>query len=64
MTDQELVERAFAMHQFSYAPYSKFPVGAALLCEDGTHPNSAGQALIGQAFRKFAEAQESLPETS
>lgn len=36
MTDQELVERAFAMHQFSYAPYSRFPVGAALLCEDGT----------------------------
>ena len=36
MTDQELVEQAFAMHQFSYAPYSKFPVGAALLCEDGT----------------------------
>ena len=35
-----------------------------LLCEDGTHPNSAGQALIGQAFRKFAEAQESLPETT
>ena len=34
-----------------------------LLCEDGTHPNSTGQALIGQAFRKFAEAQESLPET-
>ena len=25
-----------------------------LLCEDGTHPNSAGQALIGQAFREFA----------
>ena len=25
-----------------------------LLCEDGTHPNSAGQALIGQAFRAFA----------
>jgi cytidine deaminase len=36
MTDQELVKRAFAMHQFSYAPYSKFPVGAALLCADGT----------------------------
>ena len=29
MTDQKLVEQAFAMHQFSYAPYSKFPVGAA-----------------------------------
>ena len=25
-----------------------------LLCEDGTHPNSAGQALIGDAFRDFA----------
>ena len=36
MTDQELVEQAVAMHQFSYAPYAKFPVGAALLCEDGT----------------------------
>ena len=36
MTDQELVKRAFAMHQFSYVPYSKFPVGAALLCADGS----------------------------
>ena len=36
MTDQELVERAFAMHRFSYVPYSNFPVGAALLCADGT----------------------------
>ena len=25
-----------------------------LLCEDGTHPNSAGQAVIGEAFRAFA----------
>ena len=36
MTDRELVERARAMHQYSYAPYSHFPVGAALLCKDGT----------------------------
>lgn len=35
MTDRELVEKAFAMHRFSYVPYSKFPVGAALLSEDG-----------------------------
>ena len=36
MTDRELVDRAFAMHKFSYVQYSKFPVGAALLCADGT----------------------------
>ena len=35
MTDRELVDRAFAMHQYSYVPYSNFPVGAALLCADG-----------------------------
>ncbi len=35
MTDQELVAQAFAMRKFSYAPYSKFAVGAALLCADG-----------------------------
>ena len=36
----------------------------ALLCEDRTRPQSPGHAQIGQAFRKFAEAQESLPETA
>ena len=35
MTDQELVKKAFDMHQFSYVPYSHFPVGAAILTEDG-----------------------------
>ena len=36
MTDQELVELAFTMLERSYVPYSKFPVGAALLCADGS----------------------------
>ena len=36
MTHRELVELAFAMHERSYVPYSNFPVGAALLCADGT----------------------------
>ena len=36
MTDQELARRALEMRKFSYAPYSHFAVGAALLCEDGT----------------------------
>ena len=36
MTDRELVERAFDMLAFSYVPYSKWPVGPALECGDGT----------------------------
>ena len=36
MTDRELVELAFTMLERSYVPYSHFPVGAALECEDGT----------------------------
>lgn len=36
MTDQELVNLAIEMQARSYAPYSHFAVGAALLCEDGT----------------------------
>ena len=36
MTDQALVDLAFSMLERSYAPYSNFPVGAALLCADGS----------------------------
>lgn len=36
MTDKQLVETAFEMLARAYAPYSHFPVGAALLCADGT----------------------------
>ena len=36
MTDKALVELAFTMLERSYVPYSHFPVGAALLCADGT----------------------------
>lgn len=36
MTDRELVEKAFDMLRFSYVPYSRFPVGAALLLNDGS----------------------------
>jgi len=30
------MERAKAAARFSYSPYSRFPVGAALLCADGS----------------------------
>lgn len=36
MTDQALVHLAHTMLQRAYAPYSHFPVGAALLCADGS----------------------------
>ena len=36
MTDRELVDLAISMTERAYAPYSRFPVGAALLCRDGT----------------------------
>ena len=36
MTDRDLVKIAFSMLERAYAPYSGFPVGAALLCEDDT----------------------------
>ena len=35
MTDQELVRLARDMRKYSYVPYSRFPVGAALLCAAG-----------------------------
>jgi cytidine deaminase len=36
MKTEDLVARARAMREHSYAPYSKFAVGAALLTEDGS----------------------------
>ena len=36
MTDRELVDLAFTMLDRAYVPYSNFPVGAAILCSDGT----------------------------
>ncbi|MGN1305786.1 MAG: cytidine deaminase [Oscillospiraceae bacterium] len=36
MTDRELIKISKTAQQFAYAPYSKFKVGAALLCNDGS----------------------------
>jgi cytidine deaminase len=36
MTDSELIQEAAAARENAYAPYSRFAVGAALLCEDDT----------------------------
>lgn len=36
MDNRELVQSALEIMRQAYAPYSRFTVGAALLCEDGT----------------------------
>ena len=36
MTDRQLADLAYSMLPRAYVPYSKFPVGAALLCADGS----------------------------
>ena len=36
MTDRELIERAMEASKNAYVPYSHFPVGAALECDDGS----------------------------
>ncbi len=36
MTKQELCQKAVDMLKMAYVPYSHFPVGAALECDDGT----------------------------
>ncbi len=36
MNHDELVKLAFTMLERAYVPYSHFPVGAALLCKDGS----------------------------
>ena len=35
MNQQELIAKALIARKLSYSPYSKFAVGAALLCKDG-----------------------------
>ncbi|MBA2173915.1 cytidine deaminase [Halobacillus locisalis] len=36
MNQQQLIQEAKQIRERAYTPYSKFPVGAALLTEDGT----------------------------
>ena len=59
MTEGQLCQKAMAMLDMAYVPYSHFPVGAALLCKDGTVftgcniENAAYGATVSEGHRDF-----------
>jgi len=70
MNDRELLQSANEARANAYAPYSGFPVGAALLCEDGTVYTGAnvenavnGLSLCAERvalFKAISEGQHSF----
>jgi len=55
MDNETLAARALAAREGAYAPYSKFRVGAALLCEDGACFEAANLENISFGLSVCAE---------
>lgn len=55
MNKEQLVESARKMKANAYAPYSKFPVGAALLLKDGTVLNGVNVENVSFGATNCAE---------
>jgi len=70
MTEQALCQKAIDMLDMAYVPYSHFPVGAALLCRDGTVftgcniENAAYGATICAERTAIFKAATSTPSSS
>lgn len=65
VTDEELLQKARDMMRYSYAPYSKFTVGTALLADDGTvytgcniENSSYGLTICGERTALFKAVSE------
>ena len=55
MNKEVLVESARAIKKNAYNPYSKFPVGAALLLKDGTIINGVNVENVSFGFSAVRE---------
>lgn len=55
MEKEQLVESARQMKERAYAPYSKFPVGVALLLKDGTVINGVNVENVSLGATNCAE---------
>ncbi|MBX9976065.1 cytidine deaminase [Cytobacillus firmus] len=55
MNKEQLMESARSMKERAYAPYSKFPVGAALLLKDGTVINGVNVENVSFGATNCAE---------
>lgn len=52
---KELVEKAFAVLEYAYVPYSKFRVGACLMMKDGTYISGANIENVSYGLSNCAE---------
>ncbi|MEZ0480506.1 cytidine deaminase [Planococcus sp. SSTMD024] len=55
MDKQQLMEQAISARENAYVPYSKFPVGAALLSKDGTVYTGCNIENAGYSLTNCAE---------
>ena len=59
ISSEELINKAREAMNLSYAPYSHFTVGAALLCADGMVLQTAPKGLLFS--RQYQMAKGNLP---